>query len=167
MRGAAAAAAMLLAALTAGGCGYTVRRGAVVGVKAIAVPTFGNETHEHLLEAKVTSAVMRELVFDGSVRVADAGLADALLEGTVVNFERLPSTLGADDTDVEEYRVRVTVTFSLRLQGASEALWKEEGVWGDATYHLTGALARGEEEALEDALRDLARKVVEKTVRRW
>jgi hypothetical protein len=48
-----------------------------------------------------------------------------------------------------------------------EVYWEEPSFAGEATYFLTGAQAKSETAALDEALTDLARRVVERTVQNW
>ncbi|MBI3021287.1 MAG: hypothetical protein HYY59_04740, partial [Candidatus Omnitrophica bacterium] len=46
-------------------------------------------------------------------------------------------------------------------------LWEEEGLTGDTTYFALGSNTETEAAALDRALTDLARRIVERTVENW
>jgi outer membrane lipopolysaccharide assembly protein LptE/RlpB len=85
-----AAAALLLAGFAAG-CGYHVAgraAGLPAGWKTIAVPAFVNRTHRYRIEQRLTQAVIRELLARTSYRIVqDEGSADAVLRGEVTGIE--------------------------------------------------------------------------------
>jgi outer membrane lipopolysaccharide assembly protein LptE/RlpB len=85
-----AAAALLLAALAAG-CGYHVAGRAAslpAGWKTIAVPAFVNRTHRYRIEQRLTEAVIRELLARTSYRIVqNENAADAVLRGEVTGID--------------------------------------------------------------------------------
>ena len=46
-------------------------------------------------------------------------------------------------------------------------IWKEKEFSGEATYRTTGSLAATESASVKDAVSDLARRIVERTVEGW
>ena len=46
-------------------------------------------------------------------------------------------------------------------------MWEEKGFIGDATYFTSGTLAKTEDTALDEAVDDLARRIVERTIEWW
>ncbi|MEK7755108.1 MAG: LPS assembly lipoprotein LptE, partial [Acidobacteriota bacterium] len=85
-------AAAILAA--APGCGYHVSGHADLlpkSIKIIAVPAFGNATSRYKLADRLSSAVGREFLTRTRYRVvADPNLADAVLQGALVNYTSYP-----------------------------------------------------------------------------
>ena len=51
--------------------------------------------------------------------------------------------------------------------GRDKVLWQEPSFSGEATYYTTGPLAKSESAAIEETLKDLAQRVVERTVQSW
>ena len=49
----------------------------------------------------------------------------------------------------------------------SKVLLEEHDVIGDTTYFVTGSLLKTETEALNDAMSDLARRIINKVVENW
>ena len=143
-----------------------------------------------LLEIKVRNAVINRFLFDGNLKIAEADKADLVLKGQLLSYDR-SALRYTDDGDVQEYRVHITVSLEMHNANAqtdevssspqsevppegslSAAMgestgWTETGFVGEATYFVTGASARSEEAAVEDALTDLARRIVERTVEDW
>jgi hypothetical protein len=48
-----------------------------------------------------------------------------------------------------------------------EKIWASKTIVGDASYHISGSLARTEEWAKEEAIKDLAEKVATAVVEIW
>lgn len=181
----------LLSMVLFASCGYTTKSTLPSNIKTIHVETFKNNIdfaaegrrnlYLPLLEIKVRNAVINRFLFDGNLKIAEADKADLVLKGQLLSYDR-SALRYTDDGDVQEYRVHITVflemhtapkdeAFSLSQTppafAASLASWTETGFVGEATYFVTGASARSEEAAVEDALTDLARRIVERTVEDW
>ena len=45
--------------------------------------------------------------------------------------------------------------------------WTESNFVGETTYFTSGSLAKSENVAIQDALTDLARRIVERTIEDW
>ena len=157
---------LVVSAVLISGCGYAIHSGVSTKIATINITTFENGTFEHGLEVELSEALRKEFIVDGTLSVVDASSADVLLSGEVIEYVREPYTYGADETEVEQYRVRVKANVSLREAGEEKPMW-EKSVEEDATYYLTGSLARTEEEAKELALYELAKEIASITVRPW
>ena len=59
------------------------------------------------------------------------------------------------------------VSLSFWNTKANELEWKEDAFVGDTTYFTTGATAKSEKTAIGDALKDLAKRIVERAVENW
>jgi hypothetical protein len=84
----------------------------------------------------------------------------------VVEFRKDPFRY-LDNDDVSEYRINLVVNISLWDSKTDKILWQENGFIGDSIYFVTGPQAQSESNAVVDALNDLARRVVERTVEDW
>lgn len=160
------------------GCGYTTRSALPARLKTVHVEPFKNSmdyttatgdrsVYFPLLEMKVREAVIDRFLFDGNLRVvSDADDADLILKGDLVDYRRNPLRY-TDDDDVQEYRVQVITKLELLETQSSEPLWKSGRFIGQATYFLIGAQASSEENAVYEAVDDLARRIVERTIENW
>ena len=50
---------------------------------------------------------------------------------------------------------------------ANTLIWQENNFTGDTTYYVSGATSISEAAAVNNALTDLARRVVERAVEQW
>jgi hypothetical protein len=162
------------------GCGYTTRSAICDKYATIHVQQFINKIditsdvlsatkyriYRPMLESILTQAVIDRYLFDGNLRPATAENADLVLKGELVEFERAPLKYTSDD-EVHEYRINLAVNISLRDTKTDEVLWREKRYIGDTTYYTSGPLAKSEDEAIDLAVTDLSRRIVDRTVDQW
>lgn len=158
------------------GCGYTTRSMVYGDKKSICIEPFKNtigytaeqarNNYFPLLEGKITNAITDRFLFDGNLKIVKKENADLILSGELKNYQRDPLRY-FDSGDVQEYRITITVSLRLWDPKAEKVVWQESGFGGDTTYFTSGELAKSESTALADALEDLARRVVERTVQDW
>jgi hypothetical protein len=118
------------------------------------------------IETDVSKNVTNKFLFDGNLKPVREESADLVLKGEVVEFRRDP--LRYDDNDeVAEYRINLVVNLELWDRKENKVVWKENNFTGDTTYFTSGPEAKSEDTAVSDALTDLARRVVERTVEEW
>lgn len=162
------------------GCGYTTGSLLPPHIKNISVENFANKipiteevsdmqrykTYRPRLEIDITEAIINKYIFDGHLRVTREEDANIVLEGELVDFRREPTKYGYDDT-IEQYRLAIIVDMRLKDAKTGQIMWKENGFAGSDYYFLTGPQAKSEDAALTDAIDDLARRVVERTIEVW
>jgi len=171
---------MIFALSFLSGCGYTTRSMISDEYKTIRVEQFINKIdittdslaaskyriYRPMLESSLTKAVIDRYLFDGTLKPVTAENADLILKAELVEFERAPLKYTSDD-EVQEYRINLTVNISLRDANTDKLIWEEKGFTGDTTYYTTGPLAKSEDEAVDLAIRDLSRRIVERSVEYW
>jgi len=169
-----------LSAAMLSGCGYTTGSLLPADQRGIYVDNFkngidvGKETTEYSkyalyrpgLENDITLAVVDRFTFDGNLKIANRDNADIVLTGTLSDYRK--EALRYDNADnVEEYRVKITVDMELIRPRDNKVLWREKAFTGESTYNTTGRFATSEQLARDEAVEDLARRVVERTVEGW
>lgn len=157
-------------------CGYSTRSTLPSSIRTIHVEPFKNsidfttglqrDVYLPLLEIKARNAVIDRFLFDGSLKIAEAPVADLILKGELVNYQR-SALRYTDNDDVQEYRVQIAVSFELVNAETGEIAWTEPGFAGEADYFVSGPLASSEDSAVDKAILDLARRIVERTVEDW
>lgn len=166
--------------LVAAGCGYTTRPGLPSNIRTIYVKPFANKidvtllstsdgrfpVYRHRMEVDVTNAVITRFQFTGLLRPTNQQHADLRLEGEVVDFRRDALRYDANQ-QVEEWRLNVVVNLRCYAQATQELVWEENRFTGDTTYFAIGANSESETAALDRAVTDLARRIVERTVENW
>lgn len=168
-----------LSSVTAG-CGYTTRSMFATHYKTIYVTPFVNKVditnptdaenkyrlYRPMIETDITRAVNNRYLFDGNLKPLKEGTADLILKGEVVDFRKDPLRYDEGD-NVSEYRINLVVNISLWERAEDKLLWTENNFTGDTTYFATGNQAISEGTAVTNALNDLSRRIVERTVEQW
>ena len=122
--------------------------------------------YRHGMESNLTSAVINRFQFTGLLRPAGPEAADSRLEGELLDFRQDALRYNASQ-QVEEWRFSVAVNLKFYDRHTNTLLWEEEQLTGDATYFAIGSSAESEAMALDRAIQDVARRVVERTVENW
>ncbi|MBU2540392.1 MAG: hypothetical protein KJ593_00670 [Candidatus Omnitrophica bacterium] len=163
------------------GCGYTTRSSIYPAGTTIAIMPFLNkiniadERSEYrrlvnyfpLLETKVTNAVVDRFLMDGNLKVSRLENTDLILEGEILRYKRDALQYTDNNEDVTEYRVTLFSNITLKDKANDKVVFQENNFAGEATYYTQGSLAKSETVAVEDAVSDLARRIVERVVEAW
>ena len=156
-------------------CGYTLRTVEKFDYHTIYIPVFQNkinisedspnrQIYYPGLEVELQKVLKKRIRYEGTlVTVSEPEDADLTLEGEVLDFDR-QALRYSEDEDVEEYRVSVKVR--LKLYERENLLW-EDTLVGEDSYILAGSHAKTESQAVNDALEDLAIKIVDRIVENW
>ncbi|MFC1646100.1 LPS assembly lipoprotein LptE [Candidatus Omnitrophota bacterium] len=162
------------------GCGYTTR--AYIGpYKTIYVAPFKNSvniasasseysryiTYYPLLESTITQEIVDRFIFDGSLKIKKEKDADIILKGELIAYERNALRYAENNEDVTQYRVTLIINMGLYNAETGGKIWQKDSFAGDSSYHTTGTNATSEKSALDNAISDLARRVVEELVEAW
>ena len=158
------------------GCGYTTGSLLPSNYRTLHVEPFKNRVgyvsettrglYIPLLETKVRSSVVNRFQFDGHLKIKDSEQADLVLKGDLIAFERDELRL-TDSQTVQEYRIRITMSLAMVDAATGQNFWSEPSFSGEATYFTSGPQAKSESAALDEALLDLSRRVVERTIENW
>lgn len=162
------------------GCGYTTRSMIKGEFKTIYITPFANKInitdetsvankykiYRPHLETELTQAVINKFVFDGNLKVSEKDSADLILKTELVELRKDPLRY-TENNEVEEYRINIVVNVSLWDRLKDKMVWQELGFTGDITYFITGQQAISEEAAVTAGVKDLARRIVERTVEQW
>jgi outer membrane lipopolysaccharide assembly protein LptE/RlpB len=157
------------------GCGYTLRTGHEFSYHTIYIPVFqskidisqdspSRQIYYPGLEVELQKVLKERIRYEGTlVTVSDSPEADLILDGEIIDFDRQALRYSRDE-DIEEYRISVKVR--LRLYEGEKLLW-EDTLVGEDSYLLSGSYTKTEAQAVEDALKDLAIKIVDRIVENW
>ena len=165
--------------LCVSGCGYTTR--AYIGpYQTIYVAPFKNNVdiaktkveyanyagYYPLLESTITNAVVDRFIFDGSLKTVRENEADVIIKGALVSYVRGAARYAENNEDVNEYRVTITVEVEFYNNDTQKLIWQKH-ISGDSSYFTTGTQALTEKQALDSAITDLSRRIVEAVVEAW
>ncbi|NQU74674.1 MAG: LptE family protein [Candidatus Omnitrophica bacterium] len=173
--------AFLLLFSVLSGCGYTTKSLLPSYVKTVYVESFKNsidltaevsnkkpyKLYEPGLENKVTRAIVDQFIFDGTLKVVkDLDEADSVLSGELREYIKAPIRYD-DNNDVIEFRVNVGVSARFVDKRKNKTIWEANSFSGDSDQRTQGTLKKSEDTARGEAVRDLARRIVEKTIEVW
>ena len=173
-----------ISAVLFSGCSYSVRSLAYEKSTKIYIKPFENKVDLNIreeysdrnpyrlyrpgMETKITDAVINRFLLDGYLKVVSSeDQADLVLKGELTNYEKQPLRYNEATKDVEEYRANIIVNMTLTDLKENKAVWTEKDFVGYTEFALVGPKAISEDAAINDAIEDLARRVVERTVEDW
>ncbi|WP_321474366.1 LptE family protein [uncultured Paludibaculum sp.] len=158
-------ALLWVAATLVSGCGYHVGgRGDLLPttLHSIAVPAFGNNTTRYKLTEHLPGAIGREFLSRTRYRVvSDQDQADAVLNGTVVNFLRSPTIV----QNGREVGIQLSVTMNITLveRKTGKVLYNRENMEIRQRYEMATDQVQYFDEsavALQRLSQEVARQVV-------
>lgn len=162
------------------GCGYTTSSLLPAHIKKIHISNFKNAidiaeedpnkpvylTYKPRLEQDITRAIIDKFIFDGNLKIVRQEEADVELDGDLINFKR--EALRYDEADnVEQYRIVILVSIKLKDTVKNKVLWQYNSFAGSDEYFTSGSQSKSETVAINDAIDDLARRIVEQTIEIW
>lgn len=130
-------------------------------VKSIHVPLFENDTLLVRAESHATNSAVDAITRDGTYKIAAAGTADAVLEGTVtqVDYSQVRSSR-LDTLRSEELSMEITVSWVLRDARDPSRILEKGKSRGKTRFFAGGNLHVARTNALPDALRRASESMV-------
>ena len=150
-----------------GGCGYTTKAFFLPSsIQSVFIETFSNSTDEHNLENELRKKLIEAFQNDGNLQITSSSDADTLLTGSIIRYDRQAMRYSNDES-VQEYRLTITVNFEFKERVSEEIVVKADNFTGDASFYLTGSLAKSEKSARTDAVEDLSHRILNKIITLW
>ncbi len=118
------------------------------------------------VEVEITNAIINRFIFDGNLKISVPEKADLILEAKLTDYRRDALRYSEGD-DVQEYRLSLTLDVAVKEARTQKVLWRDSSLVGDTSFFLSGARAVSEDVAVQTALDDVARRVVDKTIEVW
>lgn len=158
---------LLLAGFILSGCGYYSTSGRKTGeIQKLYVPFLENETAEPEIEIEITKKFIEGLEREGTLKVTPEEDADAILEGSVVEYANVPFTF-SNELQAEQYRLLIGLRVSLLNRDENAYIWQDKVIKAQANYYLETTTEHTYEKALEDIYRDLVEAILSETVEEW
>ncbi|HER43459.1 MAG TPA: hypothetical protein ENO08_03270 [Candidatus Eisenbacteria bacterium] len=159
--------ALVLQLVILSGCGHYSTSGRTAGdIKRIAVPYLENETAEPEIEIEITQRIIEGLVKDNTLKVTGEEDADAVLEGSIVEYGNVPFTF-SNELQADQYRLLVGLRVSLLDKKQNTYIWQDKIIKKHANYYLETTTEQTYEKALEDIYRDIVEEILGATVQEW
>jgi hypothetical protein len=152
--------------LLTAGCGYGFKSGQVrEGLETVGVAFFENRSTEPDAEIALTEAVIRLLIEDRTLRIADEQVADAILYGTIRRYTFREAFFG-ENRQAEEYRVDIEVEVQMVDRRSGETIVGPERVKGTGSFFLEDG-PEAEEQARLDAATMIVEGILNLVVEEW
>ncbi len=168
------ALAVAIAAFYICGCGYYSTTGRTAGdIKQIAVPYLKNETPEPEIEIEITERIIDGLVKDNTLKVVSEEGADAVLEGSVIEYSNVPFTFGtnpqAEQTTIqaEQYRLLIKLNVSLFNRNENTYIWQNKEISAHGDYYVETTTEQNYEKALSEVYSVIVDSILSSTVQEW
>ncbi|MDO8489434.1 MAG: LPS assembly lipoprotein LptE [Candidatus Omnitrophota bacterium] len=167
------------------GCGYTTRSMIYSKYKTIYITPFLNKIdvtqetytankyriYRPMLETDITRKVINKYLFDGNLKPIKEEQADLVLKGELIEYRKDPLSYTSDNQNITEYRINIYVNISLWDTKENKLVWQENNFNGNYSYFTSFAsgsvVVVPEETAVNNAIDDLVRRIVERTVEQW
>ncbi len=153
--------------LLAAGCGYHVSGHTDLlpkTIETVCVPAFGNATTRYKLTDRLPEAITREFISRTRYKVVnDMSQADAILRGTVVNYNAYPVIFDPTSGRASTIQVSVVLAVTLTERATGKVLYTRPGLEWKQQYEISvdpRAFVDESDAALERLSRDVARSVV-------
>lgn len=158
---------LILSLLLYAACGYYSTSGRTAGdIKRIAIPYLENETAEPEIEIEITQRIIDGLVKDNTLKVTSEEDADAVLEGSIIEYSNVPFTF-SNELQADQYRLLVGLRVSLLDKKENTYIWQGKNIKKHANYYLETTTEQTYEKALEDIYRDIVEEILGSTVQEW
>jgi len=153
--------------MLASACGIYSTKGRTAGdIKKIAVPNLSNETAQPDIETEITTNLRSGLIKDNTLKVVAENEADAVLEGTVIEYRNVPFTFNAD-LQAEQYRLMIGLNVSLFNPKDNTYIWKDRRIDAHSDYYLETTTDRTYDRALEEVYKDIVEGILNATTQEW
>ena len=158
---------LVLAMLLLAACGHYSMSGRTAGdIKKIAIPYLENETAEPEIEIEITQRIIDGLVNDNTLKVTSEEDADAVMEGSIVEYSNVPFTF-SNELQADQYRLLIALRVSLLDRKENTYIWQDKNIKKHANYYLETSTEQTYEKALEDIYRDIVEEILGSTVQEW
>ena len=162
------AAAVLALALLPGCVGYRLGSMLPPEIKTVHVPTFINQTSEPQLELDTTRFALQEFQKDGSLKLAPAEAADAILEVKLTSYTLAPLQYDNNrPTAALEYRITLYASIVMTRKRDGKVIAENPRCFGEGTFPVVGDLSSSKRTGLPKAAKDLAHDIVQKVTEVW
>lgn len=136
------------------GCGYKLGSMTVGGISTIAIVSVENETDKTFIEeAYVTNVLSQRFNEDGTVKVVNSSIADALAYIKVTKYEQNAQAFSANDVGTD-FRVIITAEVTVKSVEDEKVIYHNI-IQGEATYESGVDQSEIERITVKEAIKDL------------
>jgi Lipopolysaccharide-assembly len=157
--------------LLVGGCGaYSFSSSLLPShIKTIGIPLMENRTDRRDLATALADSLTEAFIHDNTLKVVDERDADAVVEGTILEYNRAPFTYDANE-NVQTYRVEIVLEARFVDVRKNSVLWEEKHLSQWDTYNFVavgGQPAETEETAIGRVLAKIRDDILNRSIQGW
>lgn len=162
-----------LVLLVCGGCGYRLGSIAHPQLKTVAVAPVQNETTELNLTAQVRNLLCERFMTDGSLKLVDEKEADCIVYARIIKVRFSEVSWAKHDKTQDdlfvpnEWKVELTIEFSVVIPGRAEPLVRTRTVTGSADFETGPDQMTGRMNGVRQAAYAAAGSVVSSFTEGW
>ncbi len=153
------------------GCGYHFGHLMHPQVKSIAVAPVKNETLAYNVPAVLRNRLTEAFMRDGALRVKSLREADCILYARVTEITYRETTPASFDDEITyrpmEWRIEMTVEFTVIIPGNKEPLIKLQKISADAIFQVQADYFVNRERGIEQCSWHLARLLAQQVTEAW
>ena len=153
------------------GCGYHFGHIMHPQIKTIAIAPLKNETLAYNVPAILRNTLCEAFMRDGALKVKSLREADCILYARVVKITYRETTPASFDDEVTyrpmEWRIWMTVEFTVIIPGNKEPLIKKQKVKADAIFQVQADFYVNRQRGIQQCSWHLARKMVQQVTEAW
>ena len=160
----------LLALSSAGCASYQLGSTLDPALKDVYVPTVRSKVNQPGIEATVTSAIIREIQREGTMRISEEKDASTILEIEIIGYEQDTLRYNSDDLGrAAEYTMTIEAKVMFRkLTGAPEEAIILSGTYEGEDTFLSGMdTISAKQRCLPEASKDLAEQIIDACISVW
>lgn len=160
---------VLAAVLLISGCA-SMKPKLDASIKKIAIPVVVNGTSQYGIDTELTDVVVKQFLIDGRLQVVQRDQADALIEGTLRQYQLQPLAYDVNGVIIS-YRVKIILDIKYTNLRTGKMEWEQKEVGGlsggATTFMVSGTNIETEFAARQRIYRSLAEGIVNRVIYGW
>ena len=156
---------------TLSGCGYRFGHFMHPQVKSIAIAPVKNETLAYNVPATLRNNLAEAFMRDGALKVTSLREADCILYARVTKITYRETTPASFDDQITfrpmEWRIWMTVEFTVVIPGNKEPLVKKQKLMADALFQVQADYYVNRQRGIEQCSWHLSRKLAQQVTEAW
>lgn len=153
------------------GCGYHLGHLMHPQVKSIAIAPVKNETLVYNVPAILRNTLSEAFMRDGALKVKSLREADCILYARVTEVTYRETTPASFDNEITyrpmEWRIWMTVEFTVVIPGNKEPLIKKQKISADALFQVQADYYVNRQRGIQQCSWHLARKLTQQVTEAW
>jgi hypothetical protein len=144
----------------------SMRPGLPEYITKLAIPMFQNRTAQPNIENDLTQQLNQDFLVDGRIELTDANQANAVLEGTIIQYLLEPLLLDVHNT-TQQYKMRMILKLSLKDTKAGQNIWSLDAFEENTTYYVANSLGITPEDemtARRRLIKQLSQRIVSRVI---